>query len=102
MNIRKVAELTENGLMQPAGIAAFSKRSESKSGIYSFEKAAVNLRPDYEKHFKKNKAAWAFFIAQPPGYRKLSIHHVMAAKQESTQLNRLEKLISASENQKRL
>ncbi|CAM3293567.1 Bacteriocin-protection protein [Flavobacterium longum] len=102
VNIRKVAELTEKGLMQPAGIAAFAKRSEAKSGIYSFEKPAESLLPEYEKLFRKNKAAWTFFNAQPPGYRKLSVHHVMSAKQETTQLNRLEKLISASANQKRL
>lgn len=102
VNIRKVSELTQKGFMQPAGILAFAKRSEAKSGIYSFEKAAESLLPEYEKLFRKNKAAWAFFNAQPPGYRKLSVHHVMAAKQEATRMNRLEKLISASANQERL
>ena len=102
VNIRKANELLEKGLMQPAGIAAFSKRTDAKSGIYSFEKEAECLLPEYEKLFRKNKAAWTFFNTQPPGYRKLSIHHVMAAKQETTRLKRLEQLITASAGLKRL
>lgn len=102
VNIKKVADLTAKGLMQPAGIAAFAKRSASKSGVYSFEKEAEPFSPDLEKLFRENTAAWTFFNAQPPGYRKLSIHHVMAAKQERTRLSRLEKLIAASAGQRRL
>lgn len=102
VNIKKIAELTDKQLMQPAGIAAFAKRSEAKSGIYSFENGAKKLTPGYEKIFKANKKAWTFFMAQPPGYRKLNIDHVMSAKQEKTQLSRLEKLIAASESQQRL
>ncbi len=102
INIRKVADLTEKGLMRPAGIAAFEKRSESKSGIYSFENQAKQLTAELADIFRANKKAWAFFSAQPPGYRKLSIDRIMNAKQEKTRLSRLEKLISASENERRL
>jgi len=102
VNIKKVAELTNSKLMQPAGIAAFEKRTESKSGIYSFENEAKQLASKFEKIFKKNKKAWTFFNVQPPGYRKQHIHRIMDAKQEKTQLARLEKLIEASENEKRL
>jgi uncharacterized protein YdeI (YjbR/CyaY-like superfamily) len=102
VNIKKVAELSKKSLMQPAGIAAFEKRSESKSGIYSFENEAKKLTPEYEKIFKANKAAWDFFQAQPPGYKKLTIDHIMNAKQEKTQLSRLQQLLSASELGKRI
>jgi len=37
VNIKKVQELTEQGLMRPAGIKAFENRKEAKSGIYSYE-----------------------------------------------------------------
>jgi uncharacterized protein YdeI (YjbR/CyaY-like superfamily) len=102
VNIAKVADLKAKGLMQLTGLAAFEKRNTSKSGIYSFENEAKKLASEYEKIFKSNKKAWAFFTAQPPGYKKLSIDHVMNAKQEKTQLSRLQKLIAVSETEKRL
>ena len=96
VNIKKMEMLTKARLMLPAGIAAFEKRKESKSNIYSHESDAKLLAPDYEKLFKSNKKAWDFFNAHPPGYRKTAIHLVMTAKQEKTQLSRLENLIADS------
>src|SRR4029077_18974602 len=37
VNIKKVAELTEKGLMTPAGLAAFARREEARPGGYSYE-----------------------------------------------------------------
>ena len=37
VNLGRVAELTRQGRMQPAGAAAFENRVEAKSGIYSYE-----------------------------------------------------------------
>lgn len=97
VNIKKVAELTEKGLMQPAGLAAFAKRKEEKSAIYSFEVEQMELLPAYLKQFKANKKAWKFFEAQAPWYKRLTYHRVMSAKQEKTQLSRLVNIIAASE-----
>ncbi|HKC12467.1 MAG TPA: YdeI/OmpD-associated family protein [Vicinamibacteria bacterium] len=47
-------------------------------------------------------AAWAFFQAQPPGYRKLTIHRVLAAKTTATRAKRLALLIDASAQGRRL
>lgn len=102
VNIKKIAELTKKGLMKPQGVAAFEKRSESKSAIYSFENEAKSLDPVYEKLFRANKTAWDFFSSQPPGYQKLNIYRVMSAKQENTQRSRLEKLIAESEAGRRI
>jgi uncharacterized protein YdeI (YjbR/CyaY-like superfamily) len=102
INIAKVAELKKKGLMRPAGIAAFEKRSEAKSVIYSYEKPPNEFDPEYEKQFRENRAAWEFFNRQPPWYRRVAIHSVMSAKQEKTRISRLNKLILASENGKRL
>ena len=49
INIAKVEALTKQGLMQPTGLAAFSKRKEHKSRIYSYEKDAVDFATQYEK-----------------------------------------------------
>lgn len=102
INIAKVENLTERGLMRPAGLKAFSLRKDEKSGIYSFENEAVQLSDAFAATFKADSQAWEFFIAQAPSYQKATIHWIMAAKQEATQLARLKKTIDASHSRKRL
>ena len=97
VNIKKIEELTARGLMQPAGLAAYAKREESRSRVYSFENEEQVLKPEYEELFKANEQAWAFFKAQAPWYKKVSLHRVMTAKQEKTRLSRLTALIKACE-----
>ena len=97
VNIKKIEELTAKGLMQPAGLAAYAKREESRSRVYSFENEEQVLKPEYEELFKASAKAWAFFQAQAPWYKKVSLHRVMTAKQEKTRLSRLEALIKACE-----
>ena len=63
-NIARVAELTKAGSMHPAGLAAFERRSVERSGVYSFERGAVKLGPAYERQFRAEPGAWAFFQAQ--------------------------------------
>src|SRR2546428_6668817 len=97
LNIKKVEELTKQGLMHQAGLISFSKRKESKSKIYTYKKVPVDLDKAYEMKFKENEKAWAFFQAQAPSYKKTLIHRIMNAKQEVTRISRLEKLINTSE-----
>ena len=67
INVRRVGELTAQGLMHPAGIAAFERRSHDKTAIYSYEqRQAAELEPEQERRFKANKRAWAWFQAQAP------------------------------------
>lgn len=96
INIKKIEALTKQGLMRPAGLASFEKRVESKSKIYSHEKEEVALTKNFIKQFKKNKKAWKYFQLLAPSYRKVSTHWVMSAKQETTQIKRLDQLISES------
>lgn len=102
VNIKKVAELTEKGLMQPAGIEAFKKRKEEKSEIYAYEKAHAVLSEDFENQFKANPKAWAFFTSQAPSYQKVMLHWITSAKQEKTRIARLEKTILESEKGNRV
>ena len=102
INIAKVERLTKEGLMRPEGLAAFEKRKEEKSKIYSYEKDAVPLDKLAEKQFKTHKAAWKFFTTQAPSYQKTAIHWITSAKQEKTKESRLDKLIKASDDNKRL
>ena len=101
INIKKIEELTTKGLMHPAGVAAFNKRTEIKSKIYSYEKEPVELAPEFEKLFKANKKAWTFFQSQGLYYQKQAINWVMTAKQQATRVSRLKKLIAVSEEEKR-
>ena len=103
VNIAKIEKLTVAGLVKPEGLAAFEKRTESKSRIYAFEQQeTAELPPDLLKIFKANKPAYIFFEAQPPGYKKQMLHWITTAKQEKTRLQRLEKTIEASAQNKRL
>ena len=102
VNIKKVAELIEKELMQPAGLAAFAKREESKSKIYTYENAPAKLSGEFEKRFKANEKAWQFFSAQAPSYQKRAIYWIMTAKQAATKENRFERLVGESENRRKI
>ncbi len=103
VNIRKVAELTRQGRMRPAGVAAFAMRTADKSMVYSYEqKEAPVLDAKYEKTFRSNKAAWQFFELQANWYRRNMIRWVMTAKAETTRVRRLLQLITASAEGRRL
>jgi len=96
INIKKIEELTKAGLMQAAGLESFEKRIERKSRIYSHENDEVELTQHFKKQFKANKKAWDYFQALAPSYRRLSVHWVMSAKQETTRIKRLNQLIANS------
>ncbi|MGH8109077.1 MAG: YdeI/OmpD-associated family protein [Arenimonas sp.] len=102
VNIKRVEVLTAEGRMQAAGIEAFGARKENKSGIYAYEQRPAELPEEFARIFRKNKAAWAFFQAQPPYYRKTLTWWIVSAKQEATQKKRLDKLIEASAQSLRL
>ena len=102
VNIKKVEELTAKGLMKPAGIAAYEKRRDEKSAVYAYENELKQFSEEFEKRFKSNGKAWRFFEKQANWYKKQMINWVMTAKQEATRERRLAKLISESENEKRL
>ena len=96
VNIGRVKELLNEGLMEPAGLTAFAARQENRSGIYSYEQRTADLPDHYGKLLKNNSAAWKFFQAQTPSYKKAANWWVLSAKKEETRLKRLKKLIEDS------
>jgi uncharacterized protein YdeI (YjbR/CyaY-like superfamily) len=103
VNVARFGELTRLGRMQPAGLAAFERRAPERTGIYAYEqRGSAELDADSEKLFRANAAAWAFFQAQPPGYRKQMIWRVVSAKREETRRSRLATLIEESARGRRL
>lgn len=103
VNIDKVAKLREQGLMTPAGEAAFAQRSEDRSRVYSHERETpAELAPEDLARFRRHKAAWAFFESCPPGARKRMLHVVTSAKKPETRAARLDRLIAACAEGRRL
>jgi len=96
VNIRRARELTAGGLMRPSGLEAFQKRDEEKSRQYSYEARGRDLDAAYEKKFRANKRAWAFFQSQAPSFQRTAKFWVMSAKKEETRLRRLAALIESS------
>jgi uncharacterized protein YdeI (YjbR/CyaY-like superfamily) len=97
VNIARVAVLTDEGRMRPAGLEAFEARREDRSGIYSYEQRdRAKLEQAYEKRFRAKKKAWAAFETMPKSYRKAAIRWVMTAKKEETRERRLAALIEDS------
>ncbi|GMV05646.1 MAG: hypothetical protein AMXMBFR53_19230 [Gemmatimonadota bacterium] len=96
VNLRRYAELDAEGRIAEPGKAAFARFDPEKHRAYSFEARPEAFPPELEKAFRKEKKAWAFFMDQPPGYRRLCIHWVSSAKKEETRLRRLAKLVDHS------
>ena len=97
VNIKRAKELSRLGLMHAAGLAAFEKRDGDRSAIYAYEqRKTAKLPPEFEKQFRANDEAWAFFQSQPPWYRRTSTYWVISAKKEETRTKRLGTLIDCS------
>ena len=97
INIKKIEELTQLGLMKPEGLAIFANRKENVSKIYSYENEEVKFSEELEMHFKSNKNAWDYFQSLAPSYRKHSTYWVMSSKSEVTRLKRIHELIADSQ-----
>jgi uncharacterized protein YdeI (YjbR/CyaY-like superfamily) len=102
INLRRVEALVAAGRMTPAGLAAYEARRTDRTNRYSFEQEGAGLAPAHERLLKKSRKAWAFWIAQPPGYRKTASWWVESAKQEETRRRRLDRLIADCEDGQRI
>ena len=96
--MERYAELDARALVHEAGRAAYARRIEEKSGLYSFEQnEPLVLADEYVAKLRENEAAWADWERRPPGYRKRVTHWIMSAKREATRERRLQKLIDDPE-----
>jgi uncharacterized protein YdeI (YjbR/CyaY-like superfamily) len=102
VNIARAKALVAAKRMTPAGLAAFKARDEAKTRKYSFERDTAAFGTGERRRFKAHKKAWAFFQAQPPGYRKLMAFMVMGGKKEATRAKRLKMLIARSAERRRV
>jgi len=94
INVAKIEALRAAGKMQPAGEAAFAKRTDAKTGVYSFERdEAATFSSTQAAQLAANAKAHAWFTAQAPHYQRAATHWVISAKQEVTRDKRLAELI---------
>lgn len=96
VNIALVEKLTAEGRMHPAGIAAFERRREDRSGVYSHENPDSELPPESASRLAADAAASAFWQEATATYRRQVTHWVLSAKQEATRERRLVQLIEDS------
>jgi uncharacterized protein YdeI (YjbR/CyaY-like superfamily) len=102
VNTARAKALIDANRMTPAGMQAFEARDATKTAKYSFERDAPAFAPSQLRLFKRNRKAWTFFQAQPPGYRKLATFWVVSAKRDDTRTSRLNTLIALSGGERRL
>ncbi len=108
VNIAKMEKLLAEGRVMPAGVAAYARRSEKRSGVYEYEqgKPAGRNMPAFDddvlRVFKCDRAAWRFFETTPPYYRKMMAFWIMSAKKPETRAKRLAKLIEHSARDERV
>src|SRR5204863_8970988 len=59
VNVRNVERLTAEGRMRPAGLAAYERRTEARTAVYSYEQRhEVRLTDAEEAQFRALPAAW--------------------------------------------
>ena len=101
VNVDRFKALTADGQMTPAGEQAYEE-NKHKSGLYSYEKPLAALEAVETRLFRKNKKAWNYWEAQPPGYRKLVLNWITTARKPETRAKRLATLIEDSEAERRI
>ncbi len=101
VNIERVAVLTAEGRMQPAGLAIHAaRRADATPGPRAEQ--PEHLPEPYERVLReRNQTAWRFFAAQSPAYRRTLVDWLLSAKREETRLRRAERIADALAGEQR-
>lgn len=103
VNIRRAGELIAEGRMRPRGLAAFERRTDDRSAIYSYEqRTTAELSPAEQASLNANDDARRFWEAQPPSYRRAAAWWIVSAKRLETRARRLAILIQDSAANRRV
>ncbi len=97
VNVAKMKALEEAGRMTDAGRAAFAKKSDARSGVYSYEQRPAGLPAELRRVLDASAAAARDFDARPPWYRRAATWWVVSAKTELTRQRRLVVLVERHE-----
>ena len=72
ININAVEELTAAGRMRPAGLAAFARRREDRSGVYAYENRERTWPDGLRGDAARRPPPSAFWDGATPSYRKVA------------------------------
>ncbi len=92
-NVATVERLIAEGRMHPAGLAAYARRNDNRTGVHAYEQAEKGMPAAQESLLRADPAAAAFWDTATPSYRKMCIYWVLSAKREETRTRRLAQLV---------
>jgi uncharacterized protein YdeI (YjbR/CyaY-like superfamily) len=95
-NVETYRALEEQGLIEPAGRAAWAERDPEKTGRASYEREQAELSGELRAMLDADPEAAAWFDAQPPGYRRTATLWVVSAKRPETRERRMRQLTEDS------
>ena len=95
INIGRARKMVKEGKMAAAGSAVFDPG-------HSTPALPSKLPARLEEQFRKQENAWENFTHFPPAYRRMTVGWVASARQEATQLRRLQQLIARSAANQRM
>jgi uncharacterized protein YdeI (YjbR/CyaY-like superfamily) len=96
VNIARVKELLRQGRMRPSGLKAYQERKDERSAIHAYEeRQGAALGPSQLARLEADEAAFQYFSARPPGYRRLAAYWVKSAKKEETRESRFRVLVAS-------
>jgi uncharacterized protein YdeI (YjbR/CyaY-like superfamily) len=95
LNIERAQRMIKEGKMTPAGLMVFDPHHQTPA-------FPTQLPAALEEQFRKHDTAWDNFKRFPPSYQRMTTGWVASAKQEATQLRRLQKLIAESAANQRI
>ncbi len=93
-NFERVEALRAAGRMRPPGLAAYAHRDKHAHSGYAVADRPTEFPPEIAARFQAHPSAWAFYQAQPAGYRKQTVFWVTSAKRDATRERRLAQLIA--------
>jgi uncharacterized protein YdeI (YjbR/CyaY-like superfamily) len=94
-NLDRVARLLEEDRMRPAGIRAYVERDPSRDG-QRLADLPHEMSAEMLDQLRVNEAAWRYWQAAAPSYRRAVGRWVLDAKREETRERRLLSLIQDS------
>ncbi len=98
VNIAHVERMIAEGSMRPPGLAAYARRTDENSAIYSYEMGEAGLLPEHETRLRADPRAAAFWDAAPASYRKTVSAWIARAKQRTTREKRFAQLLDDCAN----
>ncbi|GAA5219922.1 YdeI/OmpD-associated family protein [Membranihabitans marinus] len=93
INKDKIKQLTEEGLMAPAGMESVKIAKENGSWTYLDDVENLVIPSDLEKALVKEVNAKEYFMNFSKSTKKSILYWIMSAKREETRKNRIEQVV---------